>query len=796
MASNAFVLKSLELKNWKAFKEVTLNLKEEGLTGIVGTNGSGKSSFVDAIFWCLYGYQPKGNTKGALRMRKSDVVKEETLVQVTFTHAGQTIEVFRRMKGKNHDVSAGVFLDGEKVTFDTGSTAERWVTNRLGMDINGFKTAVIVPQKELDNLVDNLPSKRREEIERLAGIEEMNTAVQKARAEETDLSKQIKIMPGSVEEVEEASQFHQSVQNELSLVEENLQNSAVAEDETRAAVEESQNSAKESKAKLDTGSELYNQLVNLRNRRDSVKQQIDSLESQKSESTKDISDVDVSQHSTLQEKYREITRSINELNSHFNEQESFQNEKKGDLQRTLSSKEKVDKQVSTLENEIKEFHDHLAKFTSLKSLQNEEESLIPEKESLQSEIGQLSSRVEDFDERIQSLESVKDNAHCPTCQSALDNPEVLIESMTYSRDSFSASLTEKRELFLSKEKRIYDINLEIRERERIEYQVAPKQQELSKLLSESDSTQETIDSLTKEVSELEALDKESHQNKIDELENQRRNVVTQGERIKQAIQIIERIEKLDSQISELKEESELAQPKLQEIEADMEKIGNLDYLRELVQKNDTNLDFLRSKHGRLFADMKSFESEQSKLKERVSNAKDNLERMETMAASKSKAMATLEDRAAVTDLLDEYRKERIARIAPELSSTATEIISPMTNGRFIEVQMNNDFSTDVVKDDDEVYSVSSLSGGEKSIVALALRIAISSLVSGDNAGLLWLDEVLPAQDASRREAVLGVIKDLPIQQIVMINHAHEAEDVVDSVIRVMYDQSGSTIEEE
>ncbi|MBC9705840.1 MAG: AAA family ATPase, partial [Enterococcus sp.] len=138
--SNAFVLKSIEVKNWKTFTEATLNVENQGLTGIVGQNGSGKSSFVDAILWCLFGYQPKDVNKASLRRRKSDPTKDETRVRVTFTHAGQTIEVFREMKTKRHTVTAGVFLDGKEVVVATGGTTEDWVTKRLGMDAEGFRT--------------------------------------------------------------------------------------------------------------------------------------------------------------------------------------------------------------------------------------------------------------------------------------------------------------------------------------------------------------------------------------------------------------------------------------------------------------------------------------------------------------------------------------------------------------------------------------------------------------------------------------------------------------------------------
>jgi energy-coupling factor transporter ATP-binding protein EcfA2 len=56
---------------------------------------------------------------------------------------------------------------------------------------------------------------------------------------------------------------------------------------------------------------------------------------------------------------------------------------------------------------------------------------------------------------------------------------------------------------------------------------------------------------------------------------------------------------------------------------------------------------------------------------------------------------------------------------------------------------------------------------------------VAFLITGGNPELLWLDEPLTAQDKDRRSAILSMIRKLPINQILMINHAQEAQDIVD-----------------
>jgi exonuclease SbcC len=204
-----------------------------------------------------------------------------------------------------------------------------------------------------------------------------------------------------------------------------------------------------------------------------------------------------------------------------------------------------------------------------------------------------------------------------------------------------------------------------------------------------------------------------------------------------------------------------------------------DYKPKNLETAQQKLDSINGDYERLSRDINTYTAQHTEAKVRFQTAKQTYTRAYEQWEKKKKLQEAHASKTLTTDMLEKFRQDVVSSIAPELSDNATELISAMTNGDFTEIKLDEDFSASLVDAEGVERPVAWLSGGEESAVALALRLGVASLITGGTPELLWLDEPLTAQDKDRRASILSMIRSLPTNQILLINHAQEAQDIVD-----------------
>lgn len=143
----------------------------DGITMIIGHNGAGKSSIIDAIVFALFG--PKGEY---VRGKKAeDLIKKGKMhasVELHFSMGEDRYTVFRRVSMKKSDTAAYLELNGNRI-IDTISGVDQEIETILGVSKEIFMNSVFVKQGEMDSLIDEDPAKRKELFGKLIGIDRL-----------------------------------------------------------------------------------------------------------------------------------------------------------------------------------------------------------------------------------------------------------------------------------------------------------------------------------------------------------------------------------------------------------------------------------------------------------------------------------------------------------------------------------------------------------------------------------------------------------------------------------------------
>lgn len=168
----------LHLQGFKSFKDRTTIHFDDGITGIVGPNGCGKSNIVDALFWVMGEQSAKhlrGNKMKDLIFAGSSKYAPAGFAEVTL--------VLRNDTGKHIHIGGQVCKPAEialtRKLYKNGDTEYR-INNlparlkdihEVFMDTGaGAKSYSIIAQGEINRLVQAKPIERRTMIEEVAGI--------------------------------------------------------------------------------------------------------------------------------------------------------------------------------------------------------------------------------------------------------------------------------------------------------------------------------------------------------------------------------------------------------------------------------------------------------------------------------------------------------------------------------------------------------------------------------------------------------------------------------------------------
>jgi len=295
-----------------------------------------------------------------------------------------------------------------------------------------------------------------------------------------------------------------------------------------------------------------------------------------------------------------------------------------------------------------------------------------------------------------------------------------------------------------------------------------------------------IEELEKEIEKREELT-----SKLKEFEDAQKELRQLGPQLQEAK---ERIEGLSKGIPKLDKAIEELQGKLKKAEAEAKG------LEELSRK----IEALEKESGELESNLRTIRGEIAGVRKDIENSKESKARIE-------KEIAEKEAQVAKRASLDEHKIWLADYFTPTLENIEQHVmitINQRFNDQFqkwfqtliedpeMQVRVDEEF-TPIIEQSGYEQDYFSLSGGEKTSVALAYRLALNTTVqeisTGMRSNLMILDE--PTDGFSKEQVfrIRDILNELRCPQVVIVSHEKELEGCADQVFKVQRTHGVSSV---
>ncbi|MGE5730396.1 MAG: SbcC/MukB-like Walker B domain-containing protein, partial [Gemmatimonas sp.] len=219
--------------------------------------------------------------------------------------------------------------------------------------------------------------------------------------------------------------------------------------------------------------------------------------------------------------------------------------------------------------------------------------------------------------------------------------------------------------------------------------------------------------------------------------------------------------------------------------------------RDALQFSEASFTEMRERYERAAAELRAGELGAVAADAELAAARAALEaadRARAELARNEEHLGMLGRERRLHDELDrvfsDLRTDLNQALRPEISDLASRYIRELTDGRYTELELDDQYNVIVLED---AIPKPVISGGEEDLANLVLRLSISEMIAeraGQAFSLLILDEVFGSLDEARRHNVVDLLRRLQdrFEQVILITHIESVREGLDRVVTVRYDE--------
>lgn len=800
------IFKTLQMENIRSYEKEKIDFPS-GTSLFEGDVGSGKSTILMAMEFALFGL---GNQRGDALLRKGS---KKGSVFLSFNVEEKEYQIKRTLVRGNSDSvrqdKAFLSADGRKVQLSPSEIKERI------LDILNFKEppnpraqsviyryAVYTPQEEMKFILAQKPDTRLETLRKAFGIEDYKTAADNAKLISNGIKDKINYLSGQVSDLE---------QKKASLIELNRK----LTDNNRVLA-----LSTEKRAELESALSKYREkLVNLKEiefRLRQVENEIPHLEKQ----IKDRDDL--------------ITRYQDEI-----QETEIENQEKFRLE--MDELEKIEKPTSISPEELKEkiklikeaVQNRKELFTTLKLLKENKavikekledwkdktrDDFIKENQELtqklresrdllsqhQKEVNlilkkiyKLEGQLDDINNKLENLDELGEI--CPICGSPLDDAHKkdLKEERERESRKLNSEIKVLNEVKKKGEEQIEDDNTLI---EQIRNELSNYKSIIDKF-DELDDVNSRINRVEGNISNIDDMlslniqednDFGNFDQYIQHLEDLQEKLNKYFEAQKSLESIRYQYNKNIEKIERKKSEIETLTDKIKQLDVNLTKSKEI--IKQLPEI-DRKLVEVQSLHD-------STDEEYRGVNDKVVETQTLVKRLTEDVHQLDKEIKEKETLHNRLEVLKNYHSWFTDYLIPTLSVIEKHVMQnihldfdenfknwfnlliddPSKTGK-----IDEEF-TPIIEQDGFQQEINYLSGGEKTSVALAYRLALNNIVqkvsTGMKSNLLIMDEPTDGFSKEQLFKIRDILNELNYPQIIIVSHERELESFADNIFQI------------
>ncbi len=834
------ILNNLILRGFKSFKKkTTIPFQKQGMTAIIGENGSGKSNIIDGLTFVM------GQRSSKLRANKLSQLIYNGGEDGTPADRARVTITLDNSDDRFSDIVGEVLENGEnpeeitigrKVTQNSsaykfmGKNCKRSVIDDILDEANMDPSRHhIVNQGKVTEIINMSSTNRREIIDRLAGISEYDERKQQAIRDLRDVKEKLmtnRVILGErrsqlnrLEKERNAALDYKEKEEELELVEKSIDHKKVRN--KREELDKFQKKEKRINEKL---SGLEERLEAADKKAEKKEKELKELREeregdQEKKLSKEVEQVKmdlVQKRGDIRSQEKELDNlkeTVKELKKLKNQSKSKSTRKKrsvkalldrdrggiyGTIQGLMEVEPRyqvalettigghlqdlvVDTRSTAIEsvNYLKENNLGRARFLPLRSISGSRMSQASKKALKMSGVIDYAIELVDFDSKYQrAFQYVCKDTLIAEDLEAVEEAEnvrvVTLDGDVLSRGGAVSGGTSKKKRSNSSNKRKEDL------KEKIE----TKKKRINRLENKIEEGKKELENLKKKLEKKEK-----------QLE----------ERTEMDKELKEKVDKLESELGELKKrqkdlyrKTESQKRKKDNVEKDIQGVKrdlkNLNEPEEDLDFLDQPLKELITKKRNLKRDLDRLQPVNMKAIDEYEDFKNQVEDLEDKLKRLRKEKREVE---RLIGKIEEEKKEKFYSTMEELSEYFEEIFQKLFDGgsAHLELSREGDIESGLLikahPPGKELIVLDSLSGGEKTLTAIAFIFALQEM---NPAPVYVMDEIDAALDQRRSEKVADLLEEYSSDaQLILISHNEETAKHADQVFGVTMNDSQSEV---